>query len=377
MDIIKQAAFNIQNKSIEEWKKKDSPIVGFTCSQVPLELFYAGGILPVRLRGIGAQGLDIADAYYGPFICSFPKAILQSIAEGKFNHLNGAVIADGCDAIRRMDECWRKAGEDHKHMNLPFFHYMNIPRKVSDHAYEWFIDEIKKLKNILEQNFSVSISVKQIEKAIKVYNISRKLIDDIEILRLSNPPKIKGSDAFSISLAAQSMTPELFQSQLSKFLANITQDKTKSSDSPRILISGSVYDDLHLIQTVEKAGAHVVGENVCFGPSQKKQFVSEELPPYEALAKHYLIDCQCPRMFGRFNYRLGIIKERIKKLKADGVIFQNIRFCDLHASENGLLEGELEKDGIPCIRLEREYGSKTDTGRLRMRIDAFLERITS
>jgi Benzoyl-CoA reductase/2-hydroxyglutaryl-CoA dehydratase subunit, BcrC/BadD/HgdB len=57
-------------------------------------------------------------------------------------------------------------------------------------------------------------------------------------------------------------------------------------------------------------------------------------------------------------------------------VLQNIRFCDLHASENGLLERELEKEGIPCIRLEREYGSQTDTGRLRMRMDAFLERIS-
>ena len=60
----------------------------------------------------------------------------------------------------------------------------------------------------------------------------------------------------------------------------------------------------------------------------------------------------------------------------DGVILQNIRFCDLHGSENGLFERDLEASGTPCLRLEREYGPLIETGRIKMRIDAFLERIS-
>jgi len=376
MDLIKQAAFDLHNESITTWKENDHQVVGYTCSQVPVELFYAGGILPVRLRGVGIQGLDIADAYYGPFICSFPKAILQSMAEKKLTHLDGAVIADGCDSMRRLDECWRKASNDYPHMNIPFFHYMNIPRKVSDHAKEWYIYEIQKLQSVLESHFQVSITMEGIQKATQTYNKSRKLIGKIESLRKSNPPKISGSEAFSVSLAAESMSPKAFQKQASAVYDRISTQPSEIQDGPRMMISGSAYDDIHLIQTIEAAGANVVGENVCFGPSHRANLVSEELPPMEALMAHYLLECPCPRMFGRFDYRLALLKERIQNVQANGVVLQNIRFCDLHASENGLMERELEKDGIPCIRLEREYGSQTDTGRLRMRIDAFLERIS-
>ena len=59
-----------------------------------------------------------------------------------------------------------------------------------------------------------------------------------------------------------------------------------------------------------------------------------------------------------------------------GIILQNIRFCDLHGSENGLFEKDFEKMGIPCLRLEREYGPLTETGRMKMRIEAFFERIS-
>lgn len=376
MSFIKQAAFDLHNDSITQWKENNQPVVGYTCSQVPVELFYAGGILPVRLRGVGIQGFDIADAYYGPFICSFPKAILQSMAEKKLTHLDGAVIADGCDSMRRLDECWRRASDDYSHMNLPFFHYMNIPRKVSNHAKEWYIYEIQKLQSTLNTHFDTNITQESIQKAIQTYNNSRKLIEKIESLRKSNPPEISGSDAFCVSLAAESMPPEAFQKQTADLLENLSTQSTDIPDGPRILISGSAYDDIHLIQTIESAGANVVGENVCFGPSHRMHSVSENLPPFEALMAQYLLACPCPRMFGRFDHRLALLKEKIQDVQAKGIVFQNIRFCDLHASENGLLERELEKEGIPCIRLEREYGSQTDTGRLRMRIDAFLERIS-
>ena len=66
----------------------------------------------------------------------------------------------------------------------------------------------------------------------------------------------------------------------------------------------------------------------------------------------------------------------IRKAKVDGVILQNVRFCDLHGSENGIFERDLEAAGIPCMRLEREYGPLSETGRISMRIDAFMERIS-
>jgi len=53
---------------------------------------------------------------------------------------------------------------------------------------------------------------------------------------------------------------------------------------------------------------------------------------------------------------------------------QHIKFCDLHGVDNMLFERDLESEGIPCLRIEREYGS-FDTGRIKTRVDAFLERI--
>jgi len=39
------------------------------------------------------------------------------------------------------------------------------------------------------------------------------------------------------------------------------------------------------------------------------------------------------------------------------------------------LKKDLEEDGIPVMELERQYGPLADAGRIRTRVQAFLERI--
>jgi benzoyl-CoA reductase/2-hydroxyglutaryl-CoA dehydratase subunit BcrC/BadD/HgdB len=80
-------------------------------------------------------------------------------------------------------------------------------------------------------------------------------------------------------------------------------------------------------------------------------------------------------MLGYYKSRHSFVTGVIEKAKVDGVILQNVRFCDLHGSENSIFERDFEAQGIPCLKLEREYGPLSETGRIRMRIDAFMERI--
>src|SRR5512143_1427119 len=90
---------HIKNPAVDEWIKSGGKVVGYTCSFVPPELFHAAGILPYRLRAIELESMDIADAYYGPFACSFPKCLLQLAGEGKYNFLDGVVITSACDTM--------------------------------------------------------------------------------------------------------------------------------------------------------------------------------------------------------------------------------------------------------------------------------------
>ena len=373
-----EATTTVCNRSIQEWQASGKKIVGYTCSYVPPEIFYAAGILPVRIRGIETEGTDIGDAYFGPFICSFPKCILQLAGKGKYNFLSGVIITPGCDAMRRLDECWRKAGEDYPGIVPPFFYYFDVPHKTLPHGMKWFKEELLALIAGVEQHFSVTVDTDGLHQAIALYNRGRMLLKELEEIRTRPEVPITGTEAFAVAVAGTVLPRDLYTEQLQQLLEDLKNRPSVSAGKKRILVIGSISDDIQIVELIEKnPTAIVVAENLCFGVRYEGNLVAETGDPVEAMAEGYLGECTCPRMFGKYQERLAILKAKIDAAAIDGVIMQNIRFCDLHGSEHGLLERDLEKAGIPCLKIELEYGPLTDTGRMQMRIQAFLERIST
>jgi benzoyl-CoA reductase subunit C len=377
MDAFYEAATHVQNKPILEWKDKGKKIVGYTCSYVPAEIFYAADILPVRLRGIETDGMEIGDSYYGPFICSFPKCILQLAGKGMFSFLDGAVITPGCDAMRRLDECWRKAGEDYEGIVPSYFYYFDVPHKTEPHGMKWFVQEIGNLIESIEQHFDIKITDEKLKKAIQEYNKGRRMLKAIEDLRAEKELKVSGTDVFAATVAGTVMPRDDYTQFLERWLGEIKQSEFSANGKKRLMLVGSISDDIDLVELMEKnTDSVVVAENLCFGVRYEGNEIPEDGDPVEALAKHYLGKSVCPRMFGKYKERLAFLKEKIERARVDGVVMQNIRFCDLHGAENSLFERDLEAIGVPCIRIEREYGPLIETGRMKLRINAFLERIS-
>jgi len=376
MKIFQEAAAHIQCQSVMDWKATGKPIVGYTCSYLPAEILYAAGILPLRLRAIETDGMDIGDAYFGPFICSFPKCLLQLVGSGHFKFIDGAVITPGCDGIRRLDECWRKAGEDYEGIVPGFFYYFDAPHKAEGHGMDWFVEEIETLVAEVEDHFQVEISNEKLHAAIVEYNKARRMLDTVESMRADKEMVLSGADMFAATIAGTALPRDVFSEQMARWMAILKQKPPLGSPRHRIMLLGSISDDLELFQLIESdTGAVVVADNLCFGVRAGGEPVEEAGDPVEALARHYLGGSTCPRLYGKYKHRLALVKEKIAKALVDGVIMQNIRFCDLHGAENALFERDLEALGIPCLRLEREYGPMTDRGRLKLRISAFLERL--
>jgi bcr-type benzoyl-CoA reductase subunit C len=370
-----EAALVLNNKFVKQWKEGGKKVVGYTCSYVPDEIFHAAGILPYRIRGFGSREATIGDTYFGPFICSLPKCMLQLAGEGKFDFLDGAVITPGCDSMRRLDECWRKANDDIKNILPKFFFHFAVPHKFADYTIQWFTEEIQRLKNGVEKHFGVAVTNENLMKAIRLYNKSRDLLDKFNAIRTADEPLITGTEALGVILAGTTMPREAYIQLLEALIEHLNQKGKKIKGKIRLMLVGSANDDVELVKVIEGNKALVVADNLCFGSRFHMDRVAEEGDPILALAERYLAKNECPRMYGEYEDRLKMLKDKAEKGNVDGVVLQNIRFCDLHGSENGLFERDLEAMGVPCLRFEREYGPLVETGRMKMRIDAFLERI--
>jgi benzoyl-CoA reductase subunit C len=377
MTVFHDAATRVECDSIARWKKDGKPVVGYTCSYTPAEIFYAVDILPVRLRGIETDGMEVGDSYFGPFICSFPKCILQLAGKGRFSFLDGAIITPGCDGMRRLDECWRKAGEDFEGIVPDYFYYFDVPHKSENHGMAWYIEEINQLIKSVEGHFNVNITNEKLQAAIREFNKGRRLLNEIERLRCEKDVVVSGTNVFAAAVAGTVMPRDEYTAELKKWVSALKKRKTSLSEGKqRVMLVGSISDEIDLFELIENTGkALIVGENLCFGIRCEGNEIAEDGDPIEALAGHYLGSSVCPRMYGRYKERLAMLKERIGQSRAEGVIMQNIRFCDLHGAENALFERDLEAMGIPCLRVEREYGPHIDIGRMKLRINAFLERI--
>jgi len=373
---FRKIATTLENDFIRKWKKEGGKSVGYSCTFIPEEIFHAAGLLPFRLRGTGTTSLSIGDSYFGPVNCSFPKCMLQLAGQGSYSFLDGAVITNGCDSMRRLEECWRKASEDYPGTLPGYYEYFSVPHKAVDYSIDFYLNELRDMMVTLERHFGIRISDDGLKNSIELYNHGRILLQRLDKFRYRPQVPIMGEDAMAILIAGHAMPWKDYCSMLEVLMEDLEHTPSLSENRKRIMLVGSASDDLDFIRLIEEKPAVVVADTMCFGSRLYSTPVEQNGDPVHALASHYLKNSICPRMIGSYKERRAYIMDIIRKASVDGVILQNVRFCDLHGSENGVLERDLETAGIPCMRLEREYGPLVETGRISMRLDAFMERIS-
>ncbi len=375
IDIFKDIATNANNRYVRKFKENGGKVIGYNCSFLPMgEIYHAAGMMGFRLRANEAGSTAIGDAYYGAVICSFPKSMLHMAGEGKYDFLDGLVTSTGCDALRRLYDCWRKAAEDYEGILPDFFEMVGIPHKSLDFNIDWFVEEMKIHIEKLENHFNVNVTDENLKLSISKFNRVRGLLKKLDEYRIKDQPSLSGEAALAVHTACSGMPVDDCIPLLEELLADLEKNNS-GIKGKRLMLVGSTNDDIQFVKAMEDEGCVIVADTICFGSRFFEQHISEDGNPVEALAKGYLDDVKCPRMIGQFKKRKAYMLEKARRAKVDGIILQHIRFCDLHGSENGVLERDFEALGIPCLVIERDYGSHLETGRIKMRADAFLRRL--
>ena len=361
---------------IQEWKKAGGNIIGLTCTSIPEEILYAGNgpgkILPFRMNAVGCESTEDADIHMSKMTCGYVKCLLQMGLDGQYNFLDGMVMSTTCEPMRCTYEYWRDEVKPGFLKMLPIPHNTDIPANRA-----WYQDELIKISNSIDEHFGRKGSDEDLMEAIKTYNTYRKLMQELYALRALDKPKLTGAEAAKITLAGSSMPKDLFNEKLAAALAELRERPGISDYSARIMIAGGHMDDTLLIDIIEEAGAIVVTDNLTIGRKNIEGLVAEQTDkPFEALSQRYFNRVSHPRMIGGFQERVDFTQQLIQEARVEGVILQRLPFCSYHAVGN-LMESEvLVKSGIPTMDLEREYIA-SDKGRLKTRVQAFLEKIAS
>jgi benzoyl-CoA reductase subunit C len=361
-------AGEIFNPYLQEWKDGGGRIVGYACVATPREFLDAAGVLPYRIRGLGYPDKELADAYLARFNCGFCRACLQLGLDGSYDFLDGLVETNGCDHLRGMFENWQYVKK------LDFFHYLHVPHLMTGEALEFFAEELELYREAVTSYFQVDVSDVSLREAMQRNNRVRGKMRELFSLREREVPGLTGSEALGALLLESSLPPAVFEEYLDGLLEK-NREREVSGYRARLLLAGSASDELGLVREIEDVGGLVVTDALCYGTRAFWDLPEMDGDPIHAMAEAYLKNLYCARMYDDYPHRLSFVIDAVRRAGVDGAVLVYNKFCDLHGVENVSLRTDLEKEGIPVLVLEKEYGAGADIGRIRTRVQAFLERI--
>lgn len=351
----------------KRWKKQGKPVVGWTCTYTPEEIIYAANALSIRVLG-SLERTPLADAYLPRNVCSFCRSCFDQALKGRYDYLDGYIVSNTCDNCGMMYDMWKY------HVKVPYFYFINTPHTKGKKAHNFFYEEAKRLKQSLENNFKTDISNESLKTAIKVYNENRVLLKKVYDLRKRNPPLISGVEVLEIVLSSMLTSKEEHNRLLKQLLSQIENRTDMPKIGTRLLVTGSVMDNIEVMKIIEDKGANVVADDLCTGSRYFWDLVNPAADPIHAIADRYLDKIPCPftvHSEDRFKHTLEMAKE----YDVEGAIIFVLKFCDTHSFDAPILMEELKAQGLPVLYLEWEHAMSGIAG-LKTRIEAFIEMIS-
>ena len=352
--------------------------LGYNCYYIPETLLNLPGCFSSRLRAPRCVSTDIASYYMTTRNCPYVRSILERAIEGGYNYLEALFGAESCAAMERMEEHFVLI---HPVKNEKFFStIIDPPMKGDENNLEYYKAQLKlKVVDKLRDELGVDVSEEAMKKAIEDHNeISRVITEIGDFRKLSNPP-ITGYEFHVIQLVSQVCPHYLILPYLAETLEELKtrEPEPKFPFRARVALVGSEVDDPEFTKLIESCGAMVVADRYCFGsfPSREQIVIQEGETAFDAICRHYLHWNQCARFMDgmKIDQRHSEVKRLVDEFKADGVIYENMKFCEFWSYEkvlaNHIFTNELH---IPCCTIEKEYALGA-VGQLRTRFQAFIE----
>ena len=352
--------------------------LGYNCYYIPETLLNLPGCFSSRLRAPRCVSTDIASYYMTTRNCPYVRSILERAIEGGYNYLEALFGAESCAAMERMEEHFVLI---HPVKNEKFFStIIDPPMKGDENNLEYYKAQLQlKVVDKLRDELGVDVSEEAMKKAIEDHNeISRVITEIGDYRKLSNPP-ITGYEFHVIQLVSQVCPHYLILPYLQETLEELKtrEPEPKFPFRARVALVGSEVDDPEFTKLIESCGAMVVADRYCFGsfPSRGQIVIQPGETAFDAICRHYLHWNQCARFMDgmKIDQRHSEVKRLVDEFKADGVIYENMKFCEFWSYEkvlaNHIFTNELH---IPCCTIEKEYALGA-VGQLRTRFQAFIE----
>ena len=366
------------NELVAQAVQEGDYALGYSCYYIPEVLLNLPGCFSSRLRAPRCTSTDIASYYMTNRTCPYARSLLERAIEGGYNYLNALLGAECCATMERMEEHFFLINPV---KNEKFFvTQIDPPMKGDETNLDYYKAQLKlKVVDKLHEEYGIDTSEEAMRRAIDDHNEISRIITEIGNFRKADNPSITGYEFHVIQLVSQVCPHRLILPYLAETLEELKtrEPEPKFPFRARVVLVGSEIDDPEFTKLIETCGAMVVADRYCFGsfPGREQIEIREGETAFDAICRHYLHWNQCARFMDgmKIDQRHSEVKKLADEFKADGVIYENMKFCEFWSYEKVLANHIFtEEMHIPCCTIEKEYALGA-AGQLRTRFQAFIE----
>ncbi len=365
---------------LEQLRKEGKKVVGWLAYNIPEEIIYALGMIPIRV-GQGGDGrlVEVGARHISTKNCVFVRQALGQFAEKTdpyIQQLDLVAIDATCIQLYRLEEL----------INF-YFGYktvvLGVPRNfATKEGHEYFRKEVECFTTKLEEFAGVTLEQSKLEEAIDIYDGIREAIKTLyRYQSLDNAP-ISWREVSSVINAGYNLDRahylELLKELIVEAEAKLSEPSGRREVEARIFLSGSLIPpgDTKLVDIIEQLGGRIVGDDLWSGLNFFLNLEIKEPTPY-GVADAYLDRVphgSLPYLDLKSDGRLANLKHQLKEFGADGIIYHTLRYCDAFTFKAGETKEVLGK--LPFLEIHTEY-SGSDFEAIRTRVEAFIEMIKS
>ncbi len=369
---------NQENELVKQAKDDGGLAIGYTCFHIPEVLLNVDNCFSVRLRAPRTGSVDIATYYMSNYTCEFARALLERGIEGGYQFLDGLAGVDACSMMNRFYEHFELLKLNDKE-NF-FVTHTDMPYKVEDFTLRAYKKQMQiRLLDVMHEKLGVDVSDEAIRKAVEVHNKVCSIISEIGEMRKADNPVITGYEFHILNLVSYACPKKLILPYLEDTLEELKNRKPDARPAfrARVAIVGSEMDDPEFTKLIEEQGALVVSDRYCFGSTPGREVIelNGDEPALDQICRHYMEVSECARYISdeKVQQRRDTADRLAKEFKADGIIYEQMKFCDFWGFERALVSHVMSTEyGWPVLSIDRPYNAKA-SGQLRTRFQAFVE----
>jgi len=333
-----------------------------TSHEMPLEIIMAAGFTPYKILGDVHQSNDPADKYLSNFFCGAAKSWLtEALAHSK--EWVGIIFAQGCNSTNRHYDIWKV------HVQTSFLHWFSAPLLDSDAAKKYYRFELQRLISHLENQFGLKITSEKIREAIGISNVIKKKLQRLSALR--DQKDIPNRDYLAAVIKCLTGSADDLSAWLDSEITAWNSRPAFPSGKKRFLLTGSDITYVEWMDTLEDCGIRIVRDDLSVGERFFATLIPDADDPLDALMEYYM---NIPRPATRptIQKRLDYLYQALGETKVDGVLSQNVKFCEPYAYDSVPVNNALKDRGYKVIHLERDFTPVADQ-QLANRLAAFVE----